>query len=86
MPSHHSSEVPEDGATSSNPRLSLDDLPDLLSVGEVAEVLRISRSKVYELVASRQLPAYKPGGRLRIQKKAVREFLRDSRLSRNPVR
>ena len=41
--------------------------------------------KVYELVASRQLPAYKPGGRLRIQKKAVREFLRDSRLSRNPI-
>ncbi len=86
LPTSHGSEVTETDATSSNRPPSLDDLPDLLSVDEVAQVLRISRSKVYELVASRELQAYKPGGRLRVQKKAVREFLRDSRLSRNAVR
>ncbi len=84
--SSHGPEATSDAATSPNRPPSLDDLPDLLSVDEVAQVLRISRSKVYELVASRELQAYKPGGRLRVQKKAVREFLRDSRLSRNAVR
>ena len=83
---HHGPEATSVGATSSNRRRSLDDLPGLLSVGEVAEALRISQSKVYELIAARQLPAYKPGGRLRIPSKLVREFLRDSRLARNSVR
>lgn len=86
LPTSHGSEAATDESTSPDRRLRLEDLPDLLSVGEVADVLRLSKSKVYELIASRLLPAHRPGGRLRIPAKVVREFLRDSRLGRNPVR
>lgn len=86
LPTSHGSEALDHQATSPQRRRIAHDVPDLLSVGEVAEVLRISRSKVYELIALRRLPAYRPGGRLRIPTKIIREFLRDSRLARNPVR
>jgi excisionase family DNA binding protein len=88
LPTSHGSEpvAPEASSPERRPPPRLEDLPELLSVGEVAAVLRLSKSKTYELIASRQLPAHRPGGRLRITAKAVREFLRDSRLERNPVR
>lgn len=86
LPTPHGSKGSNEGATSSDRQRIPHNVPDLLSVGDVAEVLRISRSKVYELIALRRLPAYRPGGRLRIPAKIVREFLRDSRLERNPVR
>ncbi len=50
-------------------------IPELLTVTEVAGLLRISRSKVYELVASQELVAFKPGGRIRILAADVRAFL-----------
>jgi len=86
LPTHHGSEEVDEGVTSSNRPRRLDDLLDLLSVGEVAATLRLSKAKVYELIASRRLPAYRPGGRIRIPAKILREFLRDSRLNRDPVR
>ena len=55
-------------------------IPELMTVNEVAATLRLSRSRVYELIATRELPAYKPGGRIRIPADAVRQFLRDSRV------
>ena len=54
--------------------------PELLTVDEVAEALKLSRSKVYELIASRRLPAFRPGGRIRVPAESVREFLRLSRV------
>ena len=55
-------------------------VPELLTVTEVAHLLRLSRSKVYELIASRSLAAFKPGGRIRIASDAVQEFLARSEL------
>ena len=55
-------------------------IPELMTVNEVAGALRLSRSRVYELIATGELLAYRPGGRIRIPAEAVRTFLRDSRL------
>lgn len=55
-------------------------LPALLTVNQVAEALRLSRSKVYEMVASGDLEAYRPGGRLRIAADAVARLLDRSRV------
>ena len=55
-------------------------IPELMTVNEVAAALRLSRSRVYELITTRELPAYRPGGRIRIPADAVRQFLRDSRV------
>ena len=63
-----------------NPSKNSRELPELLTVREVARVLRLSRSKVYELVAARDLPALRPGGRLRVTVIAVREYLKRSEL------
>ena len=55
-------------------------IPELMTVNEVAAALRLSRSRVYELINTRELRAYRLGGRIRIPAEAVRTFLRDSRL------
>lgn len=55
-------------------------LPALLTANQVAEALRLSRSKVYEMVASGDLEAYRPGGRLRIAADAVARLLDRSRV------
>ncbi len=55
-------------------------LPALLTVNQVAEALRLSKSKVYEMVASGDLEAYRPGGRLRIAADAVARLLDRSRV------
>ena len=68
------------GTTRSMPRGRTALVPELMTVDEVAKALRLSRSKVYELIASRRLPAFRPGGRIRIPADAVRGFLRDSRV------
>jgi excisionase family DNA binding protein len=47
----------------------------LLTVNQVAEALSLSRSKVYDLIASRDLDAYRPGGRLRVPAEAVAKLL-----------
>ena len=45
-----------------------DDLPLMLSVPEVAEVLGISRAGAYELARSREFPSMKVGSRIIIPK------------------
>ena len=55
-------------------------LPVLMTVNQVAEALQLSRSKVYDLVASGDLDAYRPGGRLRIPADAVVRLLERSRV------
>ncbi len=55
-------------------------LPQLLSVQEVALVLGLSRSKVYQLVAGGDLLAYRPGGRIRVPHTAVTELLERTKL------
>lgn len=53
----------------------LQDLPDLLTVDEVARVLRIGRGKAYLLVRAGELPSIKLGHALRIPKIAVARLL-----------
>jgi excisionase family DNA binding protein len=69
-----------DGKPDANKSLSSVSLPALLTVNQVADALQLSRSKVYELVASGDLDAYRPGGRLRIPAEAVVKLLDRSRV------
>jgi excisionase family DNA binding protein len=48
----------------------------LLRVEEVAEALAISRSSVYELLRSGDLPCVRIGGSTRVSVEALREWIR----------
>jgi excisionase family DNA binding protein len=50
----------------------------LLSVAEVADIMRVSRMTVYRLVHSGDLPARRSGRSLRILEQAVHDHLRQS--------
>ena len=50
-----------------------------LKVPEVAEVLRIARSRAYELVADGEIPAVKIGRSVRVSRKALYRWLEDHR-------
>ncbi len=52
----------------------------LLSVKEVAQLLGLSRSKLYEMIAAGDLEAYRLGGRIRVPTHAVAELLEKTRL------
>ncbi|MGY5048198.1 helix-turn-helix domain-containing protein [Streptomyces sp. 900105755] len=56
--------------------------PQALTVPEVMTALRLSRSKVYDLIRSRQLPSYTSGRARRIPVDAVRHYMQD-RLEEN---
>ena len=48
---------------------------ELLKVDEVAALLKIGRTKVYQLVAEGELPAVRIGKALRISAEALQEWL-----------
>ena len=54
---------------------SYDELPLMLSVPEVAEVLGISRAGAYELVRSDGFPALKIGSRIVVSKEKFIEWV-----------
>ncbi|MGW6955020.1 helix-turn-helix domain-containing protein [Streptomyces chartreusis] len=56
--------------------------PQALTVPEVMTALKLSRSKVYDLIRSRQLPSYTSGRARRIPADAVRHYMQD-RLEEN---
>ncbi|WP_432138862.1 helix-turn-helix domain-containing protein [Streptomyces sp. bgisy154] len=56
--------------------------PQALTVPEVMTALRLSRSKVYDLIRSKQLPSYTSGRARRIPVDAVRRYMQD-RLEEN---
>ncbi len=49
--------------------------PDVLTVGEVAGFMRVSRETVYRLAARGELPGRKIGRIWRFPKEAIREYL-----------
>ncbi|PWI08368.1 DNA-binding protein [Streptomyces sp. NWU339] len=49
--------------------------PQALTVPEVMTALRLSRSKVYDLIRSKQLPSYTSGRARRIPVDAVRSYM-----------
>jgi excisionase family DNA binding protein len=55
-------------------------LPRMMTVREVAELLRLSRSKVYELINLRELRTVKIGRCIRVPETAVRELLANAGL------
>jgi excisionase family DNA binding protein len=55
--------------------ISLEGFSPVLTVMELAAVLRISRSKAYELVAQRVIPSVRVGRCIRISRAALEEYL-----------
>lgn len=54
----------------------IDELPPiLLRPEQAARVLNLSRSKVYELIRSKELRSVKSGGSRRISANAIREYV-----------
>ncbi len=51
------------------------DEPLLLRVPEAAVLLRISRAKLYQLLATGQVPSFRVGGRTRIPVAGLRRWL-----------
>ena len=51
----------------------------LYALGEVRRRLSIGRSKAYELVATRRLPAVKVGRALRVRGKDLERFIEENR-------
>lgn len=48
---------------------------EVMSIGELAEYLKISRSTLYKLVQEGRLPGQKLGKRWRFHKKAIDDWL-----------
>lgn len=63
----------------------LKDYPTVLSVEEVAQILRVSTKTVYKIIRNQELPAVKIGREYRIEKSAVVDHLRNlDKKSSNP--
>jgi excisionase family DNA binding protein len=57
----------------------MDEQQDWLKVPKVAEVLRIARSRAYELVAGGKIPAVKIGRSVRVSRKELDRWLEEHR-------
>jgi excisionase family DNA binding protein len=57
----------------------VDEQHEWLKVPEVAQVLRIARSRAYELVADGEIPAVKIGRSVRVSRKELDRWLEDQR-------
>lgn len=55
--------------------LSLAELPDVITVPEMARVLKISKNSAYWLVYSGQMPHVRIGRAIRISKRALERYL-----------
>lgn len=61
-----------------------DDSPPILTVSEAAELLRLSRSFTYELVARGELPSVRFGRRIVIPRVAIERMLDGAERSLRP--
>ena len=53
--------------------------PEWLKVPEVAEVLRIARSRAYELVGTGEIPSVRIGRSVRVSRKELDRWLEEQR-------
>lgn len=53
--------------------------PDVLTVLEVAKILRIGKNKAYDLVSSGSLSSIKVGGKIIVPKMCLIQFLLDAK-------
>ena len=58
-----------------NTQINLDNLPLVLSVPDLAAVLRIGRNSAYQLVSSGQIRSLRIGKNIRIPQAALLEYL-----------
>lgn len=58
--------------------------PEVVTVSEVAAMLRVSRATVYRLLHAGALPGMRVGRSLRVTRRAVDSYLRDSALHGPP--
>jgi excisionase family DNA binding protein len=61
----------------------LNQYPDVLSVKEVAEILRIGKNSAYALLSSKAIASRRIGKRYLIPKKCLLDFLNDTRYNRD---
>lgn len=54
---------------------SLEEIPVVVSVPELAEILRVSRNTAYAMVRSGQIPSVRTGAQIRISKSALLDYL-----------
>lgn len=54
---------------------NMDDVPLVISVPELAQILRISRNTAYEIVRSGQIQSVRTGTQIRISKNALKKYL-----------
>jgi excisionase family DNA binding protein len=65
-------------------QLNLDSYPDLLTVPEVAHILRVDRSYVYRLIRQHRLPILRPTPhKTRVLKSELQTFLHAARVDRD---
>jgi excisionase family DNA binding protein len=60
----------------------MDEKHEYLKVPEVAEVLRIARSRAYELVGNGEIPSIRIGRSVRVNRKELDEWLEGQRQTR----
>jgi excisionase family DNA binding protein len=56
---------------------NLDEYPDLLTVHDVCEVLRVGRRTVYQYIQEQKIPAKKIAGKFRIPNIGIRKFINE---------
>jgi excisionase family DNA binding protein len=57
--------------------------PELMTVAEVAAIMRVSKMTVYRLVHSGEIEAIRVGRSFRVPKQAVDQYLRDASVGDN---
>lgn len=57
----------------------MDEQHEYLKVPEVAEVLRIARSRAYELVGNGEIPSVRIGRSVRVSRRELERWLEDQR-------
>lgn len=65
---------------------TFDELPDILTVPQVARFLRVGRQVVYRMIREKKLPAMKFGRAIRISKRAFAAVLERGYLDAEEVR
>lgn len=53
---------------------------DLLTVSEIADLLRLSRVSIYRMIDSKKLPCYKLSGSLRFDRSDILEFIKNNKI------
>lgn len=53
---------------------------NLITPGELASILKMSKSSVYRLIENRRIPFYKISGSLRFKESDIEEYINSSRI------